>query len=823
MKAGAYYFCSESCFNAYCDEYDIPRSNQEVVDRLVASGQKEADEYFRKHFQHQREWEEEQRRQKEKEEQERKEREEKARQEKLGKCSWCGRQNEQIFANQLLFPGSKFCSKKCLFDCRSAENPAEPAADTPRITMQPSGNIYTSIKDAVDDAPDGETLLFSNGVFEVNETIEVDKTLTFKATNSDMNSGLSERTVFKMHDINWLQPSGDKATIDGIVFEGMDKEKSRGFWALCDELVIKNCVFMTLHHAIEFIGNNIKIENCLFINCTWAFRQNHSFFDDSDYLKDCTFDSVKYIFEEKSCDCLENCTIKNSLLSPHYDVPSNNAQSYNERSKKTYGCLQTAIDEAVSGDTIVLAPGTQYEGFCLEGKSDITIKASVINTQAPDPQKSVVSVDVLVYISGCKNVKFEGIIFKNLTDYNFKVRDSEDITFNSCELYGTENEVYMPVNGEKTDSLSFGIDIGGGYYKILEKSENEKSVIFSTSADNQSAITLSVYAAFSNATKNLDVCAPLGSYDFSGIKPAPKGHPQIEVSFNVVDSFWLKMTVSVDGSGLRPKCASSAQSDNFTTARKKFLSQLQNIEITDWGDEEFEDFMSGPLAEQYAGQIPDYHLVNNCFAYISVGDEYIAADNTLARFFFIPTKSNAEFAGRVGGAMGEYAELGRIGTPLSEKLEANLFFDEIEVFTASSSFPGGVIFLRHEYDTGREVDLEYSDEIKKWLKAKKSLCTLKFSFPKIDETSWWTLNAKFVNNHLIKIWADWIDTEPFIIEGINLKKGGAKSSAGTCPGCGAAIKPGKTFCTKCGTGICPNCGGMIKTGKKFCTKCGTRL
>ena len=94
--------------------------------------------------------------------------------------------------------------------------------------MQTSGNIYTSIKDAVDDAPDGETLLFSNGVFEVNETIDVDKTLTFKATNSDMNSGLSERTVFKMHDINWLQPFGDKATIDGIVFEGMDKEKKPG-------------------------------------------------------------------------------------------------------------------------------------------------------------------------------------------------------------------------------------------------------------------------------------------------------------------------------------------------------------------------------------------------------------------------------------------------------------------------------------------------------------------------------------------------------------------------------------------------------------------
>ena len=211
------YFCSWSCANAF--KAKTRASSPQVIVKSgpdysgkISSMQNELNALRQE--QARRQQEEEERRQ----EQERKDAEEKRRQEKLGKCAWCGRQNEQIFANQLLFPGRKFCSKKCLFDCKNAENPAEPAADTPRITMQTSGNIYTSIKDAVDDAPDGETLLFSNGVFEVNEEIEVDKTLTIKATNSDMNSGLSERTVFKMHDINWLQPFGDKATIDGIVF-----------------------------------------------------------------------------------------------------------------------------------------------------------------------------------------------------------------------------------------------------------------------------------------------------------------------------------------------------------------------------------------------------------------------------------------------------------------------------------------------------------------------------------------------------------------------------------------------------------------------------
>ena len=593
-------FCSNSCGNVFKAKAEASSSMQ---NELNALRQEQA------------------RRQ---QEEERKEREEKARQEKLGKCSWCGRQNEQIFANQLLFPGRKFCSKKCLFDCRSAENPAEPAADTPRITMQPSGNIYTSIKDAVDDAPDGETLLFSNGVFEVNETIDVDKTLTFKATNSDMNSGLSERTVFKMHDINWLQPSGDKATIDGIVFEGMDKEKSRGFWALCDELVIKNCVFMTLHHAIDFIGYNIKIENCLFINCTWAFRQN-SFFDDSDYIKDCTFDSVKYIFEKKSCDCLENCTIKNSLLSPHYDVPSNNAQSYNERSKKTYGCLQTAIDEAVSGDTIVLAPGTQYEGFCLEGKSDITIKASVINTQAPDPQKSVVSVDSNVFITDCKGITFEGISFKNLAYLHFMVRDSECISFNSCEffttknsdgsnftfkpddkcvfnscvfndfvsvfedykvqntgcsfnncdvVYGSGNVVYLPVKqnclSDGRTTMSFGAEtVGGAYSKViyLDSSSTSGSGCFTTSCDNQVGVTLSVFGATSDDATKVSECLPLGSYDFLGFSPAPKGK-EYRYEIMLVENHWLKLCVSSGDDKLRARRNVAKETEMFASAAK---------------------------------------------------------------------------------------------------------------------------------------------------------------------------------------------------------------------------------------------------------------
>ena len=307
-------------------------------------------------------------------------------------------------------------------------------------------------------------------------------------------------------------------------------------------------------------------------------------------------------------------------------MPSNNAQSYNERSKKTYGCLQTAIDEAVSGDTIVLAPGTQYEGFSLEGKSDITIKASVINTQAPDPQKSVVSVDSNVIIRDCKGITFEGISFKNLEYSSFQFGESKNIIFNSCEfftsknydkwkdltfesddkcvfnscvfndfvsvfedykvqntgcsfnncdvVYGSGNVVYLPVKqnclSDGRTTMSFGLEtVGGAYSKViyLDSSSTSGSVDFCTACDNQAAVTFAVFGATSDEVTNVSECLPLGAYEFSGVSPSPKGKP-IHTEFEVVENHWLKLCVSSGDDKLRVKRDVAKETELFASAAK---------------------------------------------------------------------------------------------------------------------------------------------------------------------------------------------------------------------------------------------------------------
>lgn len=82
--------------------------------------------------------------------------------------------------------------------------------------------------------------------------------------------------------------------------------------------------------------------------------------------------------------------------------------------------------------------------------------------------------------------------------------------------------------------LSLGIEtLGGVFTKIIEKNTTiptKKSQTFSTAVDNQPAVSIHVLQGereFSNDNKSL------GKFDLTGISPAPRGVPQIEVTFDI--------------------------------------------------------------------------------------------------------------------------------------------------------------------------------------------------------------------------------------------------------------------------------------------------
>ncbi len=82
--------------------------------------------------------------------------------------------------------------------------------------------------------------------------------------------------------------------------------------------------------------------------------------------------------------------------------------------------------------------------------------------------------------------------------------------------------------------LSLGIEtLGGVFTRLIDRNTTiptKKSQIFSTAQDNQSAVTIRVFQGEREIAEHNKL---LGQFDLTGIPPAPRGMPQIEVTFDI--------------------------------------------------------------------------------------------------------------------------------------------------------------------------------------------------------------------------------------------------------------------------------------------------
>lgn len=114
--------------------------------------------------------------------------------------------------------------------------------------------------------------------------------------------------------------------------------------------------------------------------------------------------------------------------------------------------------------------------------------------------------------------------------------------------------------------LSLGIEtLGGVFTRMIDRNTTiptKKSQVYSTAEDNQNAVTIRVFQGEREMASDNKL---LGNFDLVGIPPAPRGVPQIEVTFDIDANGLVSVTAKDKGTGKEQQIkiqASGGLSDN---------------------------------------------------------------------------------------------------------------------------------------------------------------------------------------------------------------------------------------------------------------------